>query len=216
MDIIVGVVLLLVGLAVGFAGLRLWFILLPILGFVAGLSAGVALMHWIFNEGLFSTGLGLIIGFFLGLIFALLSYLYWYFGVLFGAGYVGAELGSGLMHAVNIDSNFLIAIAAILGAIALVVIAIILLLPLIMVIVMSAMAGAAWVVAGFMLIFGAIDRADLGFGAVAAAINDHWFWFLAWFILAVIGITFQLRLFGSIELPDDRWTNAGTGGLQPA
>ena len=216
MDLIVGVILLFGGLAIGFAGLRFWFILLPILGFFAGLSAGVALMHWIFDEGIFSTGIGLVIGLFLGLIFAAISYLYWYIAVLFGAGYIGAELGSGFMRAIDVSSGFVIAVASIIGAIALVLIAIILFLPFIMVIVSTGIAGATWVMAGIMLIFGVVDRADLGFGAVTAAINDSWLWFLAWLVLAVLGILAQLRLFENVPLPEDRWTSAGPGGLQPA
>jgi hypothetical protein len=200
-DLFIGALLLIAGLGLAFAGLRFWFILLPILGFFAGLNSGVALMYWIFDEGLFSTGIGLVIGLVLGLIFAALSYFFWYFGALFGAGYIGAELGAGLMRAFSIDSGFVITVAAIIGAIALVLIAIMLFLPFLMVIVSTALGGATWVIAGVMLIFGIIDRADLGYGTVTAAINDSWFWVLGWLLLALIAIMSQLRLFSSIN-PD--------------
>ena len=215
MDLFIGILLLAAGLTLAFAGLRFWFILLPILGFFAGLNAGVALMYWIFDEGFFSTGIGLVIGFFIGLIFAALAYVFWYVGAILGAGYIGAELGAGIMRAVNVDSGFIIAVAAIIGAIALLLITVILFLPFLMVIISTAIAGATWTVAGIMLIFGSVDRADLGYGVVTAAINDSWFWLLGWLLLSVIGIIAQLRLFESVTLPVDRWTSVGAGGLEP-
>jgi hypothetical protein len=50
-DILVGIIALAVGAAVCFAGLRLWFALLPLWGFVAGFFAGATAVTAIFGDG---------------------------------------------------------------------------------------------------------------------------------------------------------------------
>lgn len=217
MDIFIGVVLLVGGLAFAFAGLRFWFILLPVLGFFAGLSAGVALMYWIFDEGLFATATGLIIGFFIGLVFGALSYLFWYVGALLGAGFVGAAAGAGLMEAFGVDSGIVIFSAAAILCVAFIIAAIVLWLPIYIVIVNTALAGATWAIAGVMLVFNVVDRADLGYGSVSAAIDESWFWALAWIALGVLGIVAQIGSLRDITLPEDRWTRVEPiGQQQPA
>ncbi len=216
MDIFVGVVMLIVGLFVAFAGLRLWFVLLPVLGFFAGLSAGVGLMYWVFDEGLFATATGLIIGFFIGLVFALLSYIFWYFGALLGAGFVGAVAGAGLMRALSIDSGFIIFLAAMLLGLAFIIAAIILWLPVYMVALNTALAGATWAIAGVMLVLNVVDRVDLGYGTVTAAINESWFWVFAWVALAALGMVAQFSAVRTIRLPEEKWTRIELIGGQPA
>ncbi len=216
MDILFGTILLAIGLAIGFAGLRLWFILLPFLGFFAGLSIGVGLMYWIFDEGLFATATGLVIGFFIGLVFAVLSYLFWYVGALLGAAYIGGVIGAGFMRAINVDSNFAIAVAAILAGVAMLIIAVIFWLPVIMVIINSAIAGATWAIAGVMLIFNVIDREHLSYGTVTAAIDESWFWVLALIMLSIAGIIGQLQSIASVRLPEDRWTRVDPTATAPA
>ena len=63
MDILVGILAVLIGLVVGSPpDLRVFFILLPIWGFVAGFLVGAAGTTAIFGDNLPSTTLGIVLG----------------------------------------------------------------------------------------------------------------------------------------------------------
>jgi hypothetical protein len=207
-DILIGLLFLVLGIALATAGIRYWFILLPVLGFLAGLSMGVAIMHWAFDEGFFSTGAGLVIGFFIGIVFAVLSYLFWYVGALMGAAFLGATVGAGLMRALSVNTEWLIFIVSILVGFAFVYITAMLWLPLYMVIVNTAFAGVTWAISGVMLVFGVLDRGDLSYGTVTAAINESWFWVIVWIVAAIAAIVAQLRMVADVVLPEDKYSRA--------
>ena len=77
---------LLFGLAVVFSGYRLFLFLLPIWGFFTGFVLGAQTIDFLFDAGLFATVTGWVVGFFVGLLFAALSYLFYAVavGVIFG------------------------------------------------------------------------------------------------------------------------------------
>ena len=63
--------------------------------------------------------------------------------------------------------------------------------PKALVVVLTALGGAATVVAGALLIIGRIQVADLGTGLVGAIIYDNVFWLLAFAVVAALGIVWQ-------------------------
>ena len=104
---------LLFGLAVVFMGYRLFLVLLPIWGFFAGFVLGAQTIDFLFNTGLFATVTGWVVGFFVGLIFAVLSYLFYFIAVgivSFSLGY-GATVG--ILAWIGLDTGFLIWIIAV-------------------------------------------------------------------------------------------------------
>jgi Domain of unknown function (DUF4203) len=210
-DFLVGIVALGLGLAVCFFGLRFWFFMLPIWGFVAGFFTGAAVVTGIFGDGFLSTVTGWVLGLVFGLIFALLSYLFWYVGAIIAAASVGAMLGTGLMDLFGVNSSWVIFIVSLMVAIAFAFIALVFALPIYMVIVSTAMVGSTAIVAGVMLVFNQIDRAELHFGAVWAMIEQSWFWIIVWAVVAAIGIGAQMARMAQIQLPDDKWTKATPG-----
>lgn len=206
MDIVVGLLMVLAGLGLVLAGLRVFALLLPILGFMAGISLGLAIMYWAFDEGILSTAAGVIVGVIFGIAFAALSYLFWYAAVVLGGALIGASMGAGLMNLFNVDSNWAIAIAAIIGGALVAFLVIALALPIYWVIVVTAFNGAAWVIGGILLIFDKIERSELGYGVIWAAIDESFWWFLAWVVVAVVGIGAQLSSMAQTVLPEDPWT----------
>jgi hypothetical protein len=210
-DVLIGIVALGLGAAVCFLGLRLWFIMLPFWGFFAGFFVGAAAITGIFGDGFLSTVTGWVVGFIVGLVFAVLSYLIWYVGVIIGAGSVGALLGSGLMGAFNVDSDWVVFIVSAIGAVLLVILAFILALPIYFVVVETAILGATAAVAGVMLIFDQIDHDELEWGSAWAMIQESWFWVLVWIVVAAAGLIYQLRLTESVTLPEEKWTKSPYG-----
>lgn len=207
-DVLVGIMLGALALVLCFAGLRVFFLALPILGFIAGFFVGAAGVRAIFGDGFLSTVTGVIIGFFVGLLFAVISYLLWYVGALISAGSTGALLGSGLMSLFNVDTGWLVFIVAATLAVVAVIIAIVLALPIWIVLFNTAMVGALGIIGGILLIFNQIDRSDLGYGVAWATIQESWFWLIAWIALAGLGIAVQIQSIASTRLPEDRFTKA--------
>lgn len=207
-DFLVGLVIGLIGLVVCFAGLRAFFIALPAIGFILGFFVGADAVRVILGESFLSSLTSFIVGLVIGIIFAVLSYLFWYAGALLSAGATGALIGSGLMSAIGISSGWIVFIAAAIGGITLFVVALMLALPVYVVIVNTAFVGAAGAITGIMLFFNQIDRADLGFGSAWAMIETSWFWLIVWAMLVVTGLVVQLQTVTSITLPEEHWKPA--------
>jgi hypothetical protein len=207
-DMLVGILALILGLAVAFTGLRLWFVMLPFWGFVAGFFIGAAGFQAIFGDGFLSTVTGWVIGFFAGLFFAAISYIWWYAGAIIAAGTAGALLGSGLMAAIGIDNGFLLFVGASIGALLFALGALMFALPIFVVIVNTAIAGAAAVVTGAMLILNRVNLEELQYGPAWTLVNQEWFWLIGLVAVAVMGIGAQLRMVGEAQLPQDHWVKA--------
>src|SRR5215218_5377212 len=169
MEILVGIVLALIGLAICLLGLRFWFILLPVFGGVTGFFVGARVMQDIFGTGFLSTATSWIVGIIMAIVLALLSYFIWYAGAIIMAGAVGASLFSGVLHAFFTDPwGLVLFVVALIGAIIFAVGALLLNLPIYIIIVNSALAGAALAVAGLLTIFGTIEVEELANGAALA------------------------------------------------
>lgn len=189
-----------------FLGFKFFLFLLPIWGFFAGFMAGAEVMNVLFGDGFLSVVTGWVVGFVLGLVFAVLSYLYYWVAVLLLGGTIGYAIGAGVMSALLDTSDGILVVAA--GLIVGVVFAVgtaVLRAPKYLVIVLSAFGGSAAVVAGVLLLLGNIDLAAVEHGIVAAAINEiesNWFWLIVWGILGALGVGYQVITTASLDQID--------------
>jgi hypothetical protein len=212
-DFLVGLLAAVLGAGVCFLGLRVWFFMLPIWGFVAGFFLGAAIVTGFFGDGFLSTVSGWVLGLIVGLGFALLSYLIWYVGAIIAAGSVGAVAGGGLANIFGVDSDWAIFIFAVIGGAVFALAALMLALPIYVVIASTAFAGATALVTGAMLVFNSIDLEQLEYGSAWAMIEESWFWLIAWIVVAAAGMMFQLRMVTEALLPEERWVRVQTTGL---
>jgi hypothetical protein len=217
MDVIIGIILGLIGLAIAFFGLRFWFILLPIIGGITGFFVGARGMEEIFGQGWLATPASWIVGFVLGILFALLSWFVWYAGVIIMAGAVGASLFSGILHAIFDNPwGWVLFIVALIGAIIFAIGALVLNLPPYIIIVNSALGGAALAITGLMMILNIIDPEELSTGATVAVVDEArfqgagWLWVILWIIVAILGMVFQYRSMIEVRLPEEKWVPAQT------
>lgn len=212
MNIIIGLVIGLLGLAICFFGLRFWFILLPAFGAVVGFFVGAGVMQEIFGQGFLSTAVSWIVGLVVALAFAALSYFVWYAGAIIAAGAVGASLFSGVLHAIiNQPWGAVHFIVAAIGAIIFALGALLLNLPIYIVIVNSALGGAALAVAGLLTLLGNVAVEELSTGVSVAVVDEgrlSFLWFVVWIVLAIAGIFYQLRSVADVRLPDEKWVPA--------
>ena len=217
MDFLIGILAIVCGLAICFAGLRLWFILLPLFAFIAGFTLAATAVASLWDNHVFlATTTAVIAGFLVGILFALISYFWWYFGVILAAGFVGASLGAGLGRAFSIDTDWVLFFFALAGGILFVAGAFLLALPVFLIIINSAIGGAVVIITGVLLVFNRFDYQDLGYGSIWAAINDSWFWVIVMIVLAGAGIFIQLARMAETVLPDEKWTQVTPPGASSA
>ncbi len=201
-----GVLDLLIGASLVFGGLRVFFAVLPMANFFIGGYIGFVAVHQIFEDGFFGWTISLAAGLAAAIGLALISYLVWYAGALVMAGAVGALLGSGLMAALDVDTNWVVVLISLAGAVLAIGIAYVLNLPALMVIVTTSVVGASIAVLGALFVLNRVDPEDLEVGPAMAAVDESWFWVLVWAVLAAVGIWFQYQSSKEIELPEGRWS----------
>ena len=209
-DVLVGLIALVLGLGVCFFGLQVFFVMLPIWGFLGGFFLGAGLISSRLGTAFLADVTGVSVGIVLGVVFAILSYLFWYAGALLAAGSTGAVLGAGIMRAIGLDANWWVWLVGLIVGVAFVVVALLLNLPVYIVLVNTALGGAATAIAGLLLLLGQIEVAEVGFGPVGATLGLGWLWTIVWVVLAVAGMLFQLRTIETVRaaLPAERWVRA--------
>src|SRR5262245_46036831 len=151
--ILAGGLLLFLGSLIAFGGYRLFLVLLPIYGFFFGLSFGAHSVQALFGDGFLSTTTSWVVGFFAGLIFALLSYLFWVFAVSLVAGSLGYALVAGFFSLIGADLDVLVWILGVVVGVVFGIAAVVLNLQKAIVIVATALLGAYTIVGTFLFLF---------------------------------------------------------------
>jgi hypothetical protein len=208
--VFIGLLDLLIGAGLVLGGLRVFFAVLPMAAFFIGGYIGFVIVHQFFDEGFFGGLISLLAGVAVGIGLMLVSFLMWYVGALILAGAVGALLGSGLLAALDIDTNWIVILVSLAGAALAALVAYFFNLPALMVIVTTSLIGAAVTVLGALFVLNRVDPEDLEEGPAITAVNEGWFWVIVWAVLVGVGIWFQYQSSKEIELPEGRWSR-----LQP-
>jgi hypothetical protein len=189
--VLVSLIAILIGLALTLSGYRFFIILLPIWGFFAGFSATGTTIRGVWGTGFFNTVFSWVIGLLVGLLFAVLAYLFYYAAIIILGATVGYMLGIGFMTWIGFQLGF---ISVMVGLILAVIFAFgvwYLKVPKLLIIILTSLAGAASLLAGVFLAFGTIPLADLQWGAVGAVVRQSWWWTLVYLALAGIGVAAQ-------------------------
>jgi hypothetical protein len=199
--LLVGIIAIALGAGIMLMGYRLALILLPIWGFFAGFLLGAQLLQEFFGDGFLATTTSWIVGVVLGLVFAVLSYLFWYIAVVILFASVGYWLGWGFMTLIGFSETGLVAVAIglLLGAV-FAVAAFVTGVPLAALVVITAVGGAHALIAGILVLIGTIPVEALGSGVVNAIISANVGWWLLALGLAIVSIMFQLRTIGEYVL----------------
>jgi Domain of unknown function (DUF4203) len=216
----IGVLAVAIGLGFTFWGFRLFLILLPIWGFFIGFLFGAGATTALFGDGFLATTLGWVIGFVVGIVFAVLSYLYYWFAVVFIGASIGYAAGLGILHWLgNGGDNFMGFLFGLVGAIIVAAVVVMLRLPKYLAIALTAIGGAFATVTGVALIFKQVtlDQLTGGIGGTIHAVNDlSWLWVLAAIVLAGVGIAYQIRLAAMTEeIAYESFRNPGMPATSP-
>lgn len=190
-DIVIGLVALIAGSVFCYSGYRAFRVIIPIWGAFTGFAAGAGLISALTGDALLAKPIGWVLGLILALGFSVLAYLYYEVAVVLTMGSVGFMAGSALMTALGVSWNWRIVLVAVAVSLVFAVFAITTNFPRIVLVVVSATAGATAMVAGGMLLTGALETADLTRSYVTERIHDDWWWYLGYAFLVISGILSQ-------------------------
>lgn len=204
-DIVVGLLAVFAGLMLCFRGYWTLRLVLSIWGGVIGFGLGSALAAWIDDSSYLATALGWIVGLVLALILAALAYLYYAVGVVLSLASVGFALGAAVTAAIGVSWDWVIVLVGVAFGLAVALFAIAVDMPLVLLVLLSSLGGASIIVAGTMLLTGVIETADFDTAAVTDNIEGHWWWTLAFIVLAVVGYGSQVRQMRAIGGSRQGW-----------
>ena len=171
--LLVAVVAIVVGFAVAGFGVRLFAVLAPLWGFLAGLVLGADLVASEAGVGLFATLAGWLAGAALGVALSVVSAV-WLTGavLVLGVG-LGAAVGSGLVAAAGVEGDLLPLVVGVVAGVAVGVAIILADLPASLVAAVTGYGGAMWATTGVLLLLGRLQLADLsGVGPAGAMRGD--------------------------------------------
>lgn len=211
--LLAGGLLLFLGSLIAFGGYRLFLILLPIYGFFFGLSFGAHSVQALFGDGFLSTTTSWVVGFFAGLLFALLSYLFWSFAVALMAGSLGYGLVAGFFGLFGADLDVLVWIVGVVVGLVFAIAAIALNLQKAIVIVSTALIGGWMIVGTFLFLFTSATPESLAESGAKVVLDDHPLWFIIFAVVAAVGMLFQFQVNRTYEIERyNRW-EVSTGGM---
>lgn len=192
-DVALGMIALAAGGFLCFRGQLVLRLVIPFWGALAGFSLGAGLVAGLADQRFLGTVLGWSLGFAFALVFAVLAYLYYAVGVIITMAWIGFVLGATLMVALGVEWSWLIVLSGVAVGSVLALVAILSDLPMLLLIWLSAIGGASAATTGLMLLFGAIDSADFADETVTRRIQDDWWWYAVFVLLALVGALSQTR-----------------------
>ena len=185
---------LLFGLLLVFGGYRLFLLVLPIWGFFFGFGLGAQTMTWLLGEAFLGTVTGWMVGFVVGAVLAVLSYLFYFVAVGVVAASVGYGIGIAIMGWIGITWGFVNWMVGVVLAIVLVVATYIFNLQKYVIIVGTTLLGAGLIVATFILGPEHVELARMAENPIGQLFANHWFYSIIFLVLVVSGLVLQLRI----------------------
>lgn len=186
--IFIAAALVIVGVLVALLGERMFRVILPIIGFVAGILIGYSGVEAIFGIGFISFPLAILTSLLIGAILAILSYLYFELAVIL---LVGVITGYGAMYigiALGLSSNgFWLGLLTFAGAILGLALATSIPMGQSLIVIASSFYGVAMVIAGFFMIGGSITFEQMQRTGILRVVTDQIDGSLLWFAVWVGG-----------------------------
>ncbi len=195
---ILSILLIAFGLLVAFMGVKLFRLLLPIIGLVTGAMAGFIGTQAVFGTGVVATSIAVLVAILLGLLLAILSYAFFEVAVIVCIAMLGAAAFAFMGEAVGLNQDgFLVFLLALAGAILAGAAAVYGRLSLAIVMAFTSFSGIAYVLAGTFLLVGGITLDDLNQngvgGSVVSVVHQSFLWLLVWVGASLLALQVQAR-----------------------
>jgi hypothetical protein len=194
-----GLIALVFGLAVAFYGYKLFLILLPVWGFFFGFFLGAETIQVIFNVGFLSTVTSWVVGFLVGALFAVLSYLFYIFAVGVISFSLGYGLAVGILQWIGLDWGFLVWLIGLIVGVVAIVIVLRFNVQKFVIILASAVGGTGVIIYTFLALFGNLSPVEMALDPVRSAVSDSFWWLIFFLAVVIAGVVVQLRDTASFE-----------------
>jgi hypothetical protein len=206
------IIALFFGFVMAFAGYRFFMFLLPIWGFFFGFGLGAQTIQAIFGTGFLSDVTSWVVGFIVALIFAVLSYLFYFIAVALLAGSLGYAIGAGVVLAIFPTFDIIAWIVGIVAAIALAAVVLFLNIQKWVVIIATALLGAGIILGTFLFLFGGLPPAELVANPVRTAISGNWLLIILFIVVAGLGAFAQFQASRRWKIEEyNRWVEINEG-----
>lgn len=210
-EIIIGLMAIVIGIMFCVQGNTLMRIMFPFMGFFAGFSATAGAIAGINGDKFLGTVFSWVVGFFVGLIFGVLAFIFYEFAIVLAFAGWGFAITSGVLTFLNLDWNWLVIIIGTLVGIIFGIAAIVMQLPMLVLIMITAFLGSAVIIYGLMLVFKTASLGDFSNGLVREKIHNNLGLYLVWFTFGLLGSVFQSRAFGAEQkMVKDYWESSAT------
>lgn len=210
-EILVGILAVLVGALFALQGGNLMRILFPLIGFVAGFSAGAGMISAVTGDGFLSTAFSWVVGFFVALLFALLAYFFYAFAIVLAFAGLGFSLAAAVLSIFNLDWNWLVIIVGTITAIAFGLFAAVGGLPMGVLIVATSFFGASMVIYGLLLVLNIASFGDFSNGEIYRAIRTNVGLYVLWVTASVSATIAQFKVLGEqTKLAQEYWDKSMT------
>src|SRR5512139_1224229 len=188
-----GMIALLFGLALAFAGYRLFLVLLPIWGFFFGFGLGAQSIQALFGDAFLATITSWAVGFIVALVFAVLAYLFYLAAVAIASFSLGYTATVGLLTALGLPlaGGFIAWIIAVVVGVALALVVLRFNIQKWVIEFGTAFLGAGAVVGVFVLLFGG-PAAQVLENPVKFVLNNSPFWLIVFVVLGIAGFVLQV------------------------
>lgn len=194
------------GFVLAFSGYRFFLVILPIWGFFWGFGLGAQTIQAIFHATFLGDVTSWIVGFVVGVVFAVLSYLFYIAAVALLGASLGYALGTGIMLAIFPSLDILTWIVGIVVAVIFAIGVLALNLQKWIILLATAVLGAAIIVGTFLFMFGGLPASQLVANPVRVVLQTSPFWAIVFVAIAIVGGVAQYQSTRRWELVTyNRW-----------
>jgi hypothetical protein len=196
-----GMIALLFGLVLAFAGYRLFLVLLPIWGFFFGFALGAQSIQALFGEAFLATITSWAVGFIVAVVFAVLAYLFYIAAVGIVSFSLGYSATIGLLTALGLPllGGFIAWLIAVVVGVALAFVVLRFNIQKLVIEFATAFLGAGAIVGVFVLLFGG-PAAQVLENPVKFVLNNSPFWLIVFLVVGIAGFVLQYMHNRSWEL----------------
>lgn len=197
--IVAATILLALGLVTSLLGLKLFKLLLPLLGLVSGFMIGFVGTQGIFGTGQFSSAMAVLIALFVGVLLAILSFMFFDAAIIIVMTLLGASAFSYLGVALGLRADgFVLFLMALSGGILGFIVAQRYPIGVQLVVGLTSLIGVAYILTGFMLVAGTVTLDELNNQGVVASllrvVDQSFIWLFVWIGGSVLAARLQYRL----------------------
>lgn len=187
-----GMIALLFGLVLAFAGYRLFLVLLPIWGFFFGFGLGAQSIQALFGEAFLATITSWVVGFIVAVVFAVLAYLFYIAAVAIVSFSLGYSVTIGVLTAIGLPlaGGFIAWLIAVVVGIALALVVLRFNIQKVVIELATAFLGAGAIAGVFVLLFGG-PAAQIMENPVQFVLKNSPFWAIVFIVLGIVAFAAQ-------------------------